>query len=163
MEETDSEMNNKTPLHPSNMVDLTHDIARRTFQKIKELNLEPIPHIYELWFRYFQGDPDIVCAIDNHPEKMDEATCHRFYKRYLSEASKNEAIKTISDTIQQSITELAGMMKTAKSTTSEYGEVLGEATKKMETAETLDDLGFIVSSIVKDTKMMVQKNHDLEF
>jgi len=156
-------MNNKTSCPPSNKENRSHDIARKVFQKIGEMNLEPVPHIYELLFHYFQGYPEIVSAIDNHPEKINDDTCHKFHKQYLSETTNNDAIKTISDKVQQSITELAGMMKSATSTTSEYGEVLGEMTKKMETAETIEDLGLIVSGIVEDTKIMVQKNNELEF
>ena len=161
--ETDSKMNDKTSCPPLNRENCSHDIARKVFQKIEAMNLEPVPHIYELWFRYFQGYPEIVSAIDNHPGKINETTCHKFHKRYLNSAANNDAIKAISDKIQHSITELAGMMKSAKSTTSEYGEVLEETTKKMETAETIEDLGLIVSSIVEDTKIMVQKNNELEF
>ncbi|MFH1157315.1 MAG: GGDEF domain-containing protein [Pseudomonadota bacterium] len=162
MEKADSGMDIKTPPLP-NRAERAHDIARKVFQRAEELNLEPVPHVYELWFRYFQGDPEIVRAIDNHPEKMDEAVCHRFYQRYLSEAAKNDALKAISDRVQQAVAELGGMLKSAKSVTSEYGDALGEVSRKMEDAETIEDLSRVVSSIVEDTKMMVQKNHDLEF
>ena len=163
MKKTNSKISNKTPLSSSKKEDFTHATARKVFQKIKSLNLEPIPHIYELWFRYFQGYPEIVHAIDNHPKKMDEETCYKFHELYLSETAKNDAIKIISDKVQSSITEMVGVMDSAKSVTSEYGEILGKATKKIETVETIEDLGLIVSSIVEDTKIMVQKNHDLEF
>jgi len=137
--------------------------ARKALTKISKLNLKPIPQIYELWFRYFQGDPEIVSAIDAHHGQWDDVTCHKFYKRYLSEAARDDSVKKISEQVQQAITELATMLNSVKSATSEYGDTLGNVTEKIEGAKNLEDLGRVVSSIIEDTKMMVQKNQSLEF
>ena len=132
-------------------------------EKVNALGLEPIPQIYELWFRYFQGDPEIVRAIDTHQGPLDEASCHKLYKRFLSESARSDAIKTISDRIQQAITELAGTLNSVQSMTTEYGDSLVDVAEKIKNASTIEDLGNVVSSIVEDTKMMMQKNQNLEF
>jgi diguanylate cyclase len=139
------------------------DLARKALAKIETLHLEPTPQIYELWFRYFQGDPEIVRAIDMHAGPLDEAACHKFYKRFLSESARGDAIKTISDRIQQAINELAGTLNSVQSMTTEYGDNLVDVADKIKGASTLEDLGAVVSAIVEDTKMMVQKNQNLEF
>ncbi len=139
------------------------ELACLALERIEQLKLEPTPPLYELWFRYFQGDPEIVEAINANPGVMDEITCHKFYKRYLSETARDDTVKKITDQVQQAITALGGMLNTAQSATSEYGDTLGDASQKIARAESLDDLGRVVSVIVNDTKMMVQKNHDLEF
>ncbi len=141
----------------------THELAHKAMEKINALGLDPSPQVYELWFRYFQGDPEIVRAIDAHPGVLDEPTCHKFYKRFLSESARSDAIKTISDRIQQAITELAGTLNSVQSMTTEYGDSLGDVAEKIKSAETIEDLGNVVSAIVEDTKMMMQKNQNLEF
>lgn len=139
------------------------ELSALALDKIEKLNLQPVPQIYELWFRYFQGDPEIVSAINAHSGTMDEVSCHKFYKRYLSETARDDTVRKISDQVQQAIAELAGTLHSAQSATSVYGETLGNAGQKIENAESLEDLGRIVSVIVNDTKMMMKKNHDLEF
>jgi len=139
------------------------DLARKAMGKIETLKLEPIPQIYELWFRYFQGDPEIVRAIDAHTEPMDEVACHKLYKRFLSESARGDAIKTISDRIQQAISELAGTLNSMQSMTNDYGDSLVDVAEKIKNASTIEDLGNVVSAIVEDTKAMVQKNQNLEF
>lgn len=143
-------------------VDRTKEIAATTLERIEKLGLKPIPQIYELWFRYFQGDPEIVRAIDNHQGDLDEVACHKIYKRYLSETARDEAVKKISDQVQLAITEMASMLTSVKSATTEYGDTLGDVTEKIAQADSIEDLGKVVSSIVQDTKKMVEKNQELE-
>lgn len=139
------------------------DCACKSLEKIDALGLSPIPQIYELWFRYYQGDPEIVRAINTHQGTLDEVACHKLYKRFLSETARDDAVKKISDQVQQAITEIAKMLSSVKSATSEYGDSLGDVSDKIKNATSLEDLGQVVSAIVEDTKMMVQKNQDLEF
>jgi diguanylate cyclase len=143
--------------------DRINELACKALERIEQLKLKPIPQIYELWFRYFQGDPEIVRAINSHPGQVDEVSCHKFYKQYLSESSRDDAVKKIGDQMQQAIAELAAMTSSVRTATSEYGETMGNASEKIQDAETIEDLGRIVSGIVADTRMMVQKNQELEF
>ena len=142
--------------------DKSQELAVLTLARIEKLGLKPIPQLYELWFRYFQGDPEIVRAIDNHTGDLDEVGCHKIYKRYLSETARDDAVKKISDQVQVAITEMATMLISAKSATSQYGDTLGDVTEKIEKAESIEDLGRVVSTIVQDTKKMVEKNQALE-
>lgn len=139
-----------------------HELAVKALEKIEGLGLAPIPQIYELWFRYFQGDPEIVRAINAHQGVLDEVSCHKLYKRYLSETARDDAVKKISEQVQVAITELATMMSSVQSATSEYGDTLGDVTEKIQSAETIEDLGKVVTTIVSDTKKMVEKNQELE-
>lgn len=163
LEKTGLRMDNKNATPSSNSADRIHECARKAIEKIESIHLTPIPQIYELWFRYFQGDPEIVRAINTHQGQLDEVACHKLYKRYLTETARDDAVKKISDQVQQAITELAMMLNSVKSATSEYGDTLGDATTQIENAESLEDLGRVVSGIVQDTKRMVQKNQTLEF
>ncbi len=130
--------------------------------KIAALGLEPTPQMFELWFRYFQGDPEIKRAINAHPGILDETACYLFYKRFLSETARSDAIKTISDRIQQAVGDLAGTIDSVKSMTSDYTGSLNVVSEKIKKAKTLEELGDAVSSIVEDTSRMLQKNQNLE-
>ena len=142
--------------------DRAQTMAIATLEKIEQLGLKPIPPFYELWFRYFEGDPEIVRAIDSYQGVFDDITCHKFYKRYLSAAARDDAVRKVSDQVQQAIVELAGMLGTVQTATTEYGETLGTVTNKIEKAESIEDLGTVVTSILQDTKKMVEKNQELE-
>jgi diguanylate cyclase len=155
-------MSDKKPSSRSDKSQRTGEISRQVLDRIEQLGLKPIPRVYELWFRYFQADPEIVRAIDAHQGPLDEISCHKFYKRYLSETAVDDAIKKISDQLHQAINDIAAMMNSVRLATSEYGDTLVEVKEEIENAETLESLSGVISDIVEYTKMMVQKNQKLE-
>jgi diguanylate cyclase len=136
--------------------------ALSALQRIQGLGLKPSPQVYELWFRYFEGDPEIVRAIDSHSGKIDEAVCEKFYRRYLHDLTIDAAVRKVSEQLQSSIGELAEMLGSMRSATEGYGDTLDDATSKIKNITSIDELGQVVSSIVSDTKKMVKKNQELE-
>lgn len=149
-------------LHPPDSVERAQSVAINSLEKLEKLGLKPEPRLYELWFRYFEGDPEIVRAIDSYQGVFDENTCLKIHKRYLGQTARDDAVRKVSDQVQQAITELAMMLGSVKSATSEYGENLDEMKEQISRAESLDDLGDVVNVMLADTKKMVEKNHELE-
>lgn len=142
--------------------DRVQDMAVSALERIEKEGLLPTPHNYELWFHYYQGDPEVVRAIDGHKGTFDEAMCQRMYQRILSSAARDETVQKISDQVHQAIAEIASMLSSVKSSTSEYGSSLDDASDKIAQAKSLEDLGGIVSAIVADTKKVVEHSHKLE-
>ncbi len=143
-------------------VDRTNAIAISTLEKIDGLGLKPIPPFYELWFRYFEGDPEIVRAVDGYQGVFDDITCHKLYKRFLSASARDDAVRKVSDQVQQAITELATMLGDVQTASAEYGQNLGSVSKQIKEADSIEDLGSVVTTILKDTKKMVETNAELK-
>lgn len=156
---SDGQSKGKTPGEPR---DRTHEIAIKALDKIEQIGLTPIPQFYELWFRYYQGDPEIVRAIDTHTSSFDEVTCHKLYKRFLSDNLRAESVKRITEQVQQAMTEIATMLSEVKSATTDYGGALDDVSTQIKEAETLEDLTEAVGTLVADTRKMVEKNQELE-
>lgn len=138
------------------------DIAVIALERIEKEGLPPTPQVYELWYRYYQGDPEIVRAIDAHTGAVDEVACHKIYKRYLSESTRDDAVRKISDQVQHAISEIASLLTSVKAASTEYGDTLEGRAQSISQAQSLDDLGKIVTEIVQDTRKMVEKNQELE-
>lgn len=139
-----------------------HHAAVLSLERIEKLGMKPVPQLYELWYRYFQGDPEIVRAVDQHGGTLDEVACHKIYKRFLSESAREDAIKKISDEVQVAITEIAQMLTTAQAAAGDYGDNLEDVQGRINKAKSIDDLGQVVSALVADTRKMVEKNQSLE-
>lgn len=154
-------VDDKAPAEPESIA-RSQAVAIAALERLEKLNLKPVPQFYELWYRYYEGDPEIVRAVDNYQGDFDENTCHKLYKRFLGASARDDAVRKVSDQVQQAITELAVMLGSVKSATSEYGETLGGVTERIQKAESLEDLGDVVSLIISDTREMVEKNQELE-
>jgi len=134
----------------------------KTLEKLDKLHINSTPEFYELWFRYFEGEPAVVRAIDALEGAVDEAACLRIYSKLLSTSVQDTAVNKVSDQVQSSITKLVTMLKSANTATSEYGGQLGTAETRIRSASTLDDLAGVVTEIIEDTRVMVDKNKALE-
>jgi diguanylate cyclase len=157
----DSKKEHQPPKIPASP-ERAQTVAISALERIEALGLKPIPQFYELWYHYFDGDPDIVRAVDNHAGRFDENTCHRMYKRFLGASARDEAMRKVSDQVQQAILDLAGMVGSVKTATTDYGDTLDEVSQKITTAHSIEDLTSVVSVILEDTKKMVEKNQSLE-
>lgn len=138
------------------------EIAVKALERIEELDLSPTPENYELWYKYYDGDAELVGAIDKFSDKINEAVCSKIYRRFLQSSSHEEAIRKVSDQLQQALAEIAGLFKSVKSATNEYGDTLDGASVKIENASSLDDLSEVVSEMVQSTKKVVEYNKSLE-
>lgn len=140
----------------------SHHAAVLTLERIEKLHLRPLPSLYELWYRYFQGDPEIVRAIDTHTGTLDEPACFKLYKQLLSERVGDETIRQISDQVQQAIGMVAKMLTSAKDAATDYSSSLGQAQSQIDSADSLAELSQVVNALVTDTRKMAEKNQVLE-
>ncbi|MFH1158162.1 MAG: GGDEF domain-containing protein [Pseudomonadota bacterium] len=137
-------------------------LTDKTLRKIDQLSMRSSPQFYELWYRYFDKDPELVRAIENHEGEIDESSCQKIYNRYLSTNVHDSAILKVNNQVQSSIADLARALGSAKLATSEYGESLGDLTGKLPKDMGIKELGNLVSGMLRDTKKMLQKNQELE-
>lgn len=137
-------------------------LTAKTLEKLDELKLSSSPQLYELWYRYFEGDPGIMREINTYEGKFDELTCLRIYNRHLSPAAQDAALQKTSDQIQLAAAGMGTMIDEVRVSTVAYGETLEEVAERIESAKTLQEVGGAVSGILNDTWKMVEKNKDLE-
>lgn len=140
----------------------TRELTVMTLEKLDALGLASTPELYELWYRYFDGEPEVVRALDKLKDPSDENACLAVHERFLNGHAAAAAVSQVSGKVQSSISALVKMLKETTETASGYGTSLEGASKKIEGAKTLDDLGDVVAEIVTETKAMVQKNKELE-
>lgn len=134
----------------------------RTLEKLDSLGLNSTPEFYELWYRYFEGDPGVVRAINVLGDAIDENACLQVYNRLLNSATQDLAVSKVSDGVQSSLTKLVSMLKAANTATTEYNGQLGEAGARIKGATTLESLAEVVGEIIADTEQMLEKNKALE-
>lgn len=146
----------------SKNIEKSRQLTDKTLKKIDQLSMRSSPQFYELWYRYFDNDPELVRAIENHEGELDESTCQKIYNRYLSTNVHDNAILKVNGQVQNSITDLTNALGSAKLATSEYGESLDDLTGKLPKDMSIKELSILVSGMLNDTKKMAQKNQALE-
>jgi diguanylate cyclase len=127
-----------------------------------DLGMRSTPQFYELWYRYFDGDPEIVKAINNHPTALDEIACQKLYNHLLSSQAHDAALHKAGDQVNASLTTIGKTVDAARAAATEFGGSMNAAAAKMKTAKKLEDVGDVLNNVIRDTEKMVARNKELE-
>ena len=68
-------------------IEKAQETACQALERIEALNLTPTPENYELWYKYYDGDAELVGAIDKFGDNLNEAVCDKIYKRFLQNSA----------------------------------------------------------------------------
>ena len=144
------------------MIDKSRAVTAKALEKIDALQLKSTPQFYELWYRYYDGDPEILRAIDTHETPLDELSCQKIYNRFLSTQAHDAALHKAGDQVNASLTTLGKTVDAAREATNEFSGSISAAAEKVKTAKSLQEVGEVLSGVVKDTEKMTTKNRELE-
>jgi diguanylate cyclase len=143
-------------------VDRSRAVTAKALEKIDQLTLRSTPQFYELWYRYFDGDPEIMRAINTHDGALDEIACQKVYNRLLSSQAHDSALNKAGVQVETSIKTLDKTIETARTAANDFGGSIGKAAEKVRGAKSLDDVSQVLSGVIEDTRRMVAKNSELE-
>jgi diguanylate cyclase len=143
-------------------VDRSRAVTAKTLEKIDELVLRSTPQFYELWYRFFDGDPEILKAITTHTGALDEIACQKLYNQYLSSQAHDAALHKASHAVEKSIAAVGDTIETARVVTSEFGAAMGAASAKAKAAKSIEEVRDTLSAIVVSTEKMAAQNQALE-
>lgn len=142
------------------------EFARNAFERILKEGLSATPDIYELWYVYFSGQsPEVTRAIDilvANDQKITDERCRELYHRFLSDAKNEELVRRAGDEINSTIRNVTGVVRDVKAATEEYSVNLEGVTSKISDTSSPQELQKVLSSIVSDTKNMLERNKTLE-
>ena len=139
-----------------------NDAAKDAWGRIKEEGLTPSPAQYELWFRYYDGDPEIRAQIDRYKGKMTDKFCQALIEKYITGSNVNNAMEQINNHLQKALAEIADSVGNMQNATSSYGDSLLDMNHQLKDAKSIEDLESIIINIATDTKKMADYNKDLE-
>lgn len=149
--------------HDSKQAQIYADSA---FERLRKEGLFATPDIYELWYVYYSGQsPEITRAIDiliANQQKITAERCRELYARFLSDNKNEELVRRAGDEINSTIRNVTGVVRDVKAATEEYSVNLENVTSKVGSASSPEELQKVLTSIVSDTKDMLERNRTLE-
>lgn len=140
--------------------------ATAAFERLQAEGLAPTPENYELWYVYFSGEnPEVSHAIDVLIEADEQITndhCHALHRRFLANETENERMKEAGDRVQSTIKQVNTIVGSVKSSTSQYNASLEDASSKLESGATAEQVQEVIGHMKSNTQVMIQKNAELE-
>lgn len=136
--------------------------AAQALARIDLLQLNPIPQVYEVWYRYFSGEPTVIKALDALGDKVTDDACLDLYAQLSGGDKQQEKLSKIGDQVHLSTAELTRLITSARVSVGEFGASLDGMSGRLGNVNTTDDLIRAVADLAAETRTMIEKNGALE-
>lgn len=142
------------------------ELSQKALGRIQKEGLSPTPETYQLWYIYYAGsNTDVVRAIDvlvASGQTITEERCDELYQQFLSERTENDQVRRAGDQIQETIQDVAGLVTNVTRASEKYTTDLSDATQKLSTEMSKEELEKMLVGIASRTKDMITHNKALE-
>lgn len=147
-------------------LDQAKDYTKRALRRLEKEKLPPTPVNFELWYVYYANlNQDVKRAIDILTAGGSEMTsdqCMEIYQHCLRPDESHDDVRLIGDQIQRTLRSVTSLMDEVKLQGISYSGSLESATEQIGAARTLEELESMVTTLVRDTKSMLEHNEVLE-
>jgi len=146
--------------------DRARHFAEQALAAMTSRGIAPTPHNSSVWYAHISvAQPDLSRAIDILDSNRIEFTPERnldLYEKLLGASKEAEQIREAGDRISAAAGAVLAVLQKAGAGTQKYGEVLGQATERIE-AEPIDAdrLQIVVEAILDETRRMVAQNQEI--
>src|SRR3984893_6865537 len=134
--------------------------------QIKSLRQTAIPRNYEIWYVYATGYNTPLNKIINETVarngKLTEADLEQIYETYLSQIKTTDRIDKGGARVIGEIDDVMNLINEALAVSARYDKSLYGASRKLEVAQSGDQVKTVVESLMKSTREMHDTNKALE-
>src|SRR5258707_12209354 len=126
--------------------------------QIRSLRQTAVPRNYEIWYVYATGYNPPLNKIMNETVwrngRMTEADPEQIYETYLSQIKTTDRIDKVGARVIGEIDDVMNLLTEALAMSARYDDSLSGATRKLEVAQSRDQVKTVVECLVKPTRDM---------
>ena len=149
-----------------NEIKRAKEYTNRALKRLEQESLAPTPPNIELWYVYYANlSQEVKRAIDilvNNEQDITQERCTEIYQRFLSSDGNEDIVRKAGDQIHKTLTEMSDFMKSVRSNTSDFSGKLEDASARITSAGSLDDLEQMMQGLLSETESMLKHNEHLE-
>jgi diguanylate cyclase len=144
----------------------TMAFAEIALGQIRSLRQSAVPRNYEIWYVYATGYNPPLNKIINETlarnGRLTEADLEQIYETYLSQIKTTDRIDKVGARVIGEIDDVMNLITEALAMSARYDDSLSGANRKLEVAQSRDQVKTVVESLVKSTREMRDTNKALE-
>lgn len=145
--------------------DTASGLSAKTIQRLESDGLPPRPDVYTVYYDYFaEKDADLVVKVDRALDQhgvLSLANVENIFRDYTGYNDQEVLRKSIRE-VQSTLKEIVAILADQHNETDDYGQNLQEAMSKIDTADDIEEIGEILSRVMRDTKQVLEKNSQLK-
>ncbi len=144
----------------------TMAFAEIALGQIRSLRQTAVPRNYEIWYVYATGYNPPLNKIINETlarnGKLTEADLEQIYETYLSQIKTTDRIDKVGARVIGEIDDVMNLITEALAMSARYDDSLSGASRKLEVAQSRDQVKTVVESLMKSTREMRDTNKALD-
>jgi diguanylate cyclase len=144
----------------------TMAFAEIALGQIRSLRQSAVPRNYEIWYVYATGYNPPLNKIINETlarnGRLTEADLEQIYETYLSQIKTTDRIDKVGARVIGEIDDVMNLITEALAMSARYDDSLCGASRKLEVAQSGDQVKTVVESLMKSTREMRDTNKALE-
>jgi len=134
--------------------------------QIRSLRQSAVPRNYEIWYVYATGYNPPLNKIINETlarnGRLTEADLEQIYETYLSQIKTTDRIDKVGARVIGEIDDVMNLITEALAMSARYDDSLSGASRKLEVAQSREQVKTVVGSLMKSTREMRDTNKALE-
>jgi len=144
----------------------TMAFAEIALGQIRSLRQTAVPRNYEIWYVYATGYNPPLNKIINETlarnGRLTEADLEQIYETYLSQIKTTDRIDKVGARVIGEIDDVMNLITEALAMSARYDDSLSGASRKLEVAQSRDQVKTVVESLMKSTREMRDTNKALD-
>jgi diguanylate cyclase len=149
---------------PDHIAPTTNDWATAALASIREHALSLTPHNFAVWYEYHRGSlPELNRLIDillSNKQGLDDARVTQIHVRFIGEPQGYLALRGTSQRIQQTITDVLGLLHDAGKGASRFGSAVRNVSGQFAAKEV--SIEGLIRSLLAEAQDMVARTEQFE-
>lgn len=144
----------------------SYSIASKTINKMKELNIKPIPENYVVWYSYYTNtNPDLTKTIDilfTNKRNVDEEITRQLYKKFYTFEIEGEQYLNTAKKTDNMLHDIKNYLINYSQQTNEYDSQLKGVSDEISSNASQEKVQELLDVMIKSTKIIQKQNNNLQ-
>lgn len=150
----------------SDPLDVASHCARAALGMMDRHGVPAHPQNFAIWYAYVADrNPELTSAVNGvlrSGQRFNDDVNGDLYERFFGIAHEEAELRAVGQRIEDAVGRVLQYLTTANEGAVQYGEALESFSGQLNGGPTPNDLATLISSILDETKMMVDTNRQLE-
>ncbi len=146
-------------------IDQAKEIHAKVLKHLEANDLPCSPRFYEVLYVFFGSlNTDLREELSGAVKGgfLDAEILTDAYERYLSDGRHEELVEKAGNEIQNTLSDVTGLVGNMRGATTEYSGTLKDVSEKISQVDNTDDIKALMESVAEDTTKMLAHNQELE-
>jgi len=157
----------KQPLKTEQQSDVAFSVAKEALGYIGTFGTPPIPEVYEVWYRYAEGNNKAICEQLSHSvnvaKSVTTSQLRDLRKQFLADSETSEANGEISEKLAREVADLQSIISSHQGANAEFGGSVATVSDRLRDGDvSTAEIKTCIDSVLQGSDRMQHKIAEMD-